>query len=142
MDKVNELLEKYGSDAIERMNTMLTDYEIENLQGTMKKNVEKGDNVSTLRVAMGFYGKYIDSGRKPNSRFPPPNIISNWCDRRNIGDGKTDKNGFNTATYPISRKIAIDGIKPRPFLHTFDDLMSKYEKRFQKALKDDVLKAL
>lgn len=140
LTNVNKLLDKYGKDAIEAMNKYLDENGIENLQKSMTKKVENKAATSTLTVQMAHYGEYIDSGRKPNSKFPPPQAISDWCDRRNIEGGEHNSKGFNIATYPISRKIAIDGIEPKPFLHLFEDLFPWYEKQFEEALKLDILK--
>jgi hypothetical protein len=137
LTEVNKLLEKYGKDSIEAMNKALDDYGIENLQKSMTQKVEGLETTSILTVQMAFYGEYIDSGRKAGSKFPPPNVISDWCDRRGIGESRPG--GFNTLTYPISRKIAIDGIEPRPFLNEFTDLYKTYDNLFAEALKKDVL---
>ena len=95
---------------------------------------------STLTVSMAEYGFWIDVDTKYTDKYPPPDVISKWCDRRGLGDGTTDKNGFNKATYPVSKKIFENGIKGKPFLHLFEDLYPWYEPMFAEALSKDVLK--
>lgn len=140
LSEVNKVLDRYGTDAIESMNKFLDENGIENLQKSMTKKVESKYPESILTVSMSEYGKFIDSGSKYTTKFPPPDAISRWCDRRGLANGEKDKNGFNKATYPVSLKIFRDGIKAKPFLHLFTDLYPFYEEMFSEALKKDVLK--
>ena len=138
---VNLILEKYGKDAISSMNKFLDENGIENLQKSMTQKVESKYPASILTVNMSHYGEYIDSGSKYTTKFPPPDAISKWCDRRGLANGEKDKNGFNKATYPVSLKIFRDGIKAKPFLHLFEDLYPWYEEQFAEALQKDVLES-
>lgn len=140
LTEVNMVLERYGKDAIESMNKFLGENGIENLQKSMTQKVDSKGPVSTLTVQMAHYGEYIDSGSVYTTKFPPPDAISKWCDRRGLAGGEKDKNGFNKATYPVSLKIFRDGIKAKPFLHLFEDLYPFYEDMFSEALTKDVLK--
>jgi hypothetical protein len=139
LENVEKVLDRYGTDAIESMNKFLDENGIENLQKSMAKKTESKYPVSILTVQMSHYGEYIDSGSKYTTKFPPPDAISRWCDRRGLGDGTTDKNGFNKATYPVSLKIFKNGIKAKPFLHLFEDLYPWYEDMFAEALSKDVV---
>jgi len=85
-------------------------------------------------------GKWVTSGRKRNSRFPPPAAISKWIKQKGIrGRGKDGRFITNKSlTYLISRGIAKKGIKPLPFMKMAID---KTRKQLPKILKPVVAKA-
>ena len=85
-------------------------------------------------------GKWVTSGRKRNSRFPPPAAISKWIKQKSIrGRGKDGRFITNKSlTYLISRGIAKKGIKPLPFMKMAID---KTRKQLPKLLKPVVAKA-
>jgi len=68
----------------------------------------------TVEVLMPEYFTYIDSGRKPNSRFPPLRTIMRWIDKKGLSTpvGMTRK-GF---AFIIARSIANKGIAAKPFI--------------------------
>jgi len=84
-------------------------------------------------------GKWVTSGRKRNSRFPPPAAISKWIKQKGIrGRGKDGRFITNKSlTYLISRGIAKKGIKPLPFMKMAID---KTRKQLPKLLKPVVAK--
>lgn len=67
----------------------------------------------TIEIYFEDYVKYILSGRKPNSRFPNIKQIAIWCNKKGIPSD-------NSTVYLISRAIAVNGIKPRPFFDKFN----------------------
>ena len=85
-------------------------------------------------------GKWVTSGRKRNSRFPPPAAISKWIKQKGIqGRGKNGRFITNKSlTYLISRGIAKKGIKPLPFMKMAID---KTVKQLPKILKPVVAKS-
>jgi hypothetical protein len=86
-------------------------------------------------------GKWVTSGRKRNSRFPPPAAISKWIKQKGL-KGRDPKTGRfikdKTLTYLISRGIAKKGIKPLPFMKMAID---KTIKQLPKILKPVVAKS-
>lgn len=61
---------------------------------------------------------FVESGRKPNSRFPPPNVIADWAKVKGIQRFRDKKGRYisnDTRTFLLSRSIAKKGIKPFPF---------------------------
>jgi hypothetical protein len=86
-------------------------------------------------------GKWVTSGRKRNSRFPPPAAISKWIKQKGLR-GRDAKTGRfikdKTLTYLISRGIAKKGIKPLPFMKMAID---KTIKQLPKILKPVVAKS-
>jgi hypothetical protein len=92
------------------------------------KKVASGKLVNSVRYTVNSQGKikflydkdgkWVTSGRKRNSRFPPPAAISKWIKQKGIrGRGKDGRFITNESlTYLISRGIAKKGIKPLPFM--------------------------
>ena len=139
--QVKEVQQDYGDEAIKVLSNKMTEYGLENLQDTLRQEIVINGQSSDLNVYMAFYAEYINAGRKPG-KFAPPQAISDWCDRRGFNGGEHNKQGFNTATYPVNFKIARDGIEARPFLNLFLDLYPKYDTRFADALAIDVINDL
>lgn len=58
---------------------------------------------------------------KKDQKFPPPNVIAEWCGRVGI---PTD----NETVYKICRAIWLDGIKARPFIDpTFEEIDNMWD---------------
>ena len=61
---------------------------------------------------------FVESGRKPNSRFPPPNVIADWAKVKGIQRFRDKKGRYisnKSRAFLLSRSIAEKGIKPFPF---------------------------
>jgi hypothetical protein len=64
-------------------------------------------------------GQFVESGRRRNSRFPPPGAIAKWAKEKGIPRFRDKKGRYisnDSRTFLLSRSIAIKGIKPYPFL--------------------------
>lgn len=65
------------------------------------------------------YWKYVEYGRQPGGRFPPPDKIMQWIKIKPIIP-RPGKNGkvpsLKQLAYLISRKIVVEGIKPKNVL--------------------------
>lgn len=62
------------------------------------------------------YVTYVNSGRKAGKKFPPVEPIVKWAERRGL---PTD----NSTIFLIRRAISRDGIKARPIVDKFFELM-------------------
>lgn len=87
-------------------------------------------------------GDFVESGRKPNSKFPPPQVIRKWIDIKGLGQWKT-KEGLpiskNAQTFLISRSIAKKGIKPYPFFtDALEESLTTYQYIMEEALVLDI----
>ena len=84
-------------------------------------------------------GKYVESGRRKNSRFPPPASILQWIRVKGIKgrskDGRFISN--NSLAFLIGRSIAKNGIKPLPFMK---EAIAKSKKLLAPKLKKAVAK--
>ena len=75
-----------------------------------KEMKAKASGNIVIELLLNNYVKYIESGRKKGSKFPPLEPIVQWAKKRGI---KTD----NSTMFLIRRAIAEDGIRPRPFMY-------------------------
>ena len=75
-----------------------------------KEMEAKASGNIVIELLLNNYVKYIESGRKAGSKFPPIEAIREWAKKKL---GKQD----NSTIFLIRRAIAEDGIKPRPFMY-------------------------
>lgn len=86
-----------------------------------KEMKAKASGNIVIELLLNDYVKYIESGRKAGSKFPPLEPIVQWAKKRGI---KTD----NSTMFLIRRAIAEDGIKPRPFMYkVFETIDKKWD---------------
>lgn len=83
--------------------------------------VSRTEYVAGLRLESHWV--FVEHGRKAGSKFPPRQSIIEWMQARNITPqpytlptGRTVIPTTSQIAFLISRKIAIEGITPRPFL--------------------------
>lgn len=137
-------LKALGGDIVGRYRKNLSKYNI-NASGNLSRNttsifVIKGD-VYEVDLSLPDYWKYVENGRKPG-KFPPIDKILEWIRikpvlPRPMANGKlpTEKQ----LTFLISRKIALEGIQPRPVLkETLSYLDSKINRMISTALERDI----
>lgn len=104
---MKETLSVFAEDYINRLTSNLKNF----------RKIATGDLIKSLdfriyKTAFGTkftiaiealeYLDYVDRGRKPG-KFPPLDAIRQWVRVKGIPD---------SATFPIARKIAMEGIKP------------------------------
>ena len=83
-----------------------------------KEMKAKASGNIVIELLLNDYVKYIESGRKAGSKFPPLEPIVQWAKKRGI---KTD----NSTMFLIRRAIEEDGIKPRPFMYKVLETIDK-----------------
>ena len=83
-------------------------------------------------------GDYVEGGRPPNSKFPPPPIIKQWIKVKGLSQWRNKKGRFisrDAQTFLIGRAIAKNGIKPFPFFtDPFDEAMKSYAYILEEAI--------
>lgn len=76
----------------------------------------------TFNLFYNHYLEYIESGRKKGATPIPIRIIIDWMKRKHISDD-------NRVAYAIRESIYQLGIKPRPLLEPFGEMLDdKWEK--------------
>ena len=83
-----------------------------------KEMYAKASGNIVIELLLNNYVKYIESGRKKGSKFPPIEAIRQWAKKKL---GKTD----NLTIYKIRSAIVRDGIKPRPFMYKVLETIDK-----------------
>ena len=83
-----------------------------------KEMEAKASGNIVIELLLNNYVKYIESGRKAGSKFPPIEAIREWAKKKL---GKQD----NSTIFLIRRAIAEDGIKPRPFMYKVLETIDK-----------------
>lgn len=91
-----------------------------------------GDDIEIISLLINEYAVlYVDGNgfewaRRPvtvkkDQKFPPPQVIAEWCSRKGIpSDNKT--------VYLICRSIWLEGIKARPFIEpSFEEIDRQYD---------------
>lgn len=86
---------------------------------------------------------FIDAGRKPGSKQPPPKPIEDWVSQKGIKffDKKNRPLPVKVIAFLIGRAIARDGIKPTNVLSdtfTSDSFRNSIAKSIRKAALEDI----
>ena len=109
--------------------------------GTLYNSVSYSINKQTGEI--DFYyapeGEFVESGRRPNSRFPPPGAIAKWAKEKGIPQFRDKKGRYisnDTRTFLLSRAIAIKGIRPFPF---FSDAIEQATQQLYNDLEDAII---
>ena len=120
----NLMLNKKG------INTIAPDSKI------FKEMEAKASGNIVIELLLNNYVKYIESGRKAGSKFPPIEAIREWAKKKL---GKQD----NSTIFLIRRAIAEDGIKPRPFMYkVFETIDKKWEGEWSSELFQELTKII
>jgi len=126
MDKLEKALEVFGNEYIEAIGEILKKAD-KIASGDLIKSLDKrviktGFGTSyTLKVIAEEYLKYIESGRKPNSKAPPIAPIKEWARHKGLDEG---------LAFPIAKSIGIKGIKPLNVIQAaFDKVQKQIEFR-------------
>lgn len=101
------------------------------LYNSIDYKVEFTESSILVKFLAEDYYINIEEGRKPNGKFPPLDVIRKWI----IAKGLPNKPGLD---YLISRKIALEGIKPKPYLRETIEMLPNITNDLEVALKRDV----
>lgn len=147
LDNVRGVLDTWGEKIVTAMQNALPrpkDVGGE-LRDSIKFTYTQAGFPINFQISLADYWKYIDAGRKPGSKFPPPDVIRQWIINKGLAlrdngqmqplhgsmrpkgirnskitKGQTlisaNEKLLRTLTYLFSRKIAIKGIPAVPFV--------------------------
>lgn len=113
------------------------------LSRTAKADVNINGPVITLYAELEPEWKWVENGRKPGGKFPPRKAILDWMRVRNILPRGPKPISQDSLAFLIQRKIAVEGIKPRPALHNaaeaiVEEFINEVYRQFDKALQEMV----
>lgn len=145
------VLNEYGQELVNLYKQKLTENNVNAsyaLYNSVKYQVsDLNKNKFEITLSLADYWKYVENGRKAG-KFPPISKIENWIkikpvipysnnDKKIPTQKKIPKQGGGLA-YWISRKIAIQGIQPRPFLkNSVEEINRIYFDKIEEALTKD-----
>ena len=143
-ENVKAVLNKFGKLLVEEYRNNLTEKNVNAsyaLYNSISYVVES--NVTNFEVTLNLeeHWKYIEKGRKAG-KFPPINKIEKWVEikpviPRPMANGKLPTT--KQLAFLISRKIALEGIKPRPLLQqSIDEVFDEIKERLEEALIKDI----
>ena len=109
--------------------------------GTLYNSVSYDINKQTGEIEFYYApeGEFVESGRRPNSRFPPIGQIAKWAKEKGIPQFRDKKGRYisnDTRTFLLSRAIAIKGIRPFPF---FSDAIEQATQQLYNDLEDAII---
>lgn len=100
--------DKYGASVVKEMRTRLFNngsIASETLYNSLDYEIIDDKKGFELAFLLEDYYVYVDKGRRPG-KFPPLKNIREWTRLKGIPE---------SATYPIAKKIAEEGIRPTNF---------------------------
>lgn len=126
MNRVKEILNKYGKDVVSEMVSILTTKGARHLQHNITKEVLEDIEYVKLVISMPSYATWADSGRGAGV-MPPKKNIEDWAKDRGIPE---------SAVYPIRRKIGRFGTTGKDFLKVFYQKFPDIKKQLMKGIVD------
>lgn len=143
------VLQEYGNEVQELYKQKLANDDATasgELINSVKYIYEQNGNSFSVSLSLKEYWKYVEYGRKPGGKFPPPQAIRKWIEVKPILP-RPLKNGklptLNQLTFLISRKIAEQGIRPRNILEkTLEEINKEYDNKISEALTIDLSNSL
>lgn len=170
LDNVRGVLDSWGEKIVTAMqNALPREKDVDGeLRGSIKFTYTQAGFPINFQISLLDYWKYIDAGRKPGSKFPPPDVIRNWIINKRLAvrdngqtqtlHGSMPRKGLKaritkgqtlisaqerllrTLTYLFSRKIAIKGIPAVPFVSNTltDETINELRQQLSTAFKQDI----
>lgn len=130
LESIGELVAKTYKDKLKAGNSIATG----KLYNSVDYSVEyTGESLLVKFLAEDYY-IYVEEGRAAG-KFPPIEVIQKWI----IAKGIPDKPGL---AFLISRKIATEGIKPKPYLRDITSNLTNFTGRLESAIKQDIIEII
>lgn len=142
-ENVEKVLNDFGKRLVEGYRDKLDSGNINasyDLYNSVRYMVEIGENSFEVKLELEDYWKYIENGRKAG-KFPPIDKIKKWIEVKPIlprpYNGKLPTT--TQLAYLISRKIALEGIEPKPILEqTIEEILSEFYISIENAFEQDI----
>ena len=143
-DNVRKVLNEFGKLLVDTYRDKLTNEKVnasKTLFNSISYIVEGNGTNFVVKLKLEDYYKYVENGRKAG-KFPPINKIEKWVEikpviPRPMANGKLPTT--KQLAFLISRKIALEGIKPRPLLQqSIDEVFDEIKERLEEALIKDI----
>ena len=148
-ENLTSVLNDFGKFLVEEYkdNLILEDVNAsDNLYNSVTYMVERNDKTFEVKLSLADYWAFVEKGRRAGSKFPPVSAIERWIEvkpvlPRPMSNGKLPTN--KQLAYLISRKIAIEGISPKPLLQrSVDNVWGVFEEFIAEAFAKDLQKEI
>lgn len=148
-ENLTSVLNDFGKFLVEEYkdNLILEDVNAsDNLYNSVTYMVEKNDKTFEVKLSLADYWAFVEKGRRAGGKFPPVSAIERWIEvkpvlPRPMSNGKLPTN--KQLAYLIGRKIAIEGISPKPLLQrSVDDVWNNMREFISEALAKDLQKEI
>lgn len=138
------VLNEYGQELVNLYKQKLTENNVNatfELFNSISYQVsDLNNNKFEVTLSLADYWKYVENGRKAG-KFPPISKIENWIKIKPVIPFSNNNKKIPTQkelAYLISRKIARQGIQPRPFLkNSVEEINRIYFDKIEEALTKD-----
>lgn len=128
-------LNDYKEKALNRTKSFLKTKKKDSVANSLKSNITFTNNSISITLTSSEGGKWVNIGRKPNSKRPPMKSIESWIKRKGITP--YNKMTIKSLAYVIARSIGIKGIKAIKFVSYY---MKQYKNPIFKQGLDKAMK--
>ena len=143
-----DVLNDFGKFLVEEYKDRLITENVnasDELYNSVRYMVEQGNNKFEVKLELAHYWKYVENGRKAG-KWPPISAIEKCIEIKPVLPQPMDNGKLPTTqqlAFLISRKIGLEGIRPRPLLQqTINevwDIMNEYiAEAFAKDLEKEI----
>ena len=136
---LESILSKYGDTVVKTaISKLITMGKVASskLKNSLKYDIVKAATGYQLHFTGNSYLKFVEDGRKPNSKQPPISVIQQWMSYKGI----RTKNNKGTA-FCIARKIGKFGIQPTNFMYeSIIQTQNEFKKGMTKELQDYIIR--
>ena len=148
-ENLTSVLNDFGKFLVEEYkdNLILEDVNAsDNLYNSVTYMVERNDKTFEVKLSLADYWVFVEKGKRAGGKFPPVSAIERWIEvkpvlPRPMSNGKLPTN--KQLAYLIGRKIAIEGISPKPLLQrSVDDVWNNMREFISEALAKDLQKEI
>lgn len=158
---VHKVLNDFGRELVEVYLANINERGISashELANSVSYEIHVGDRQMGVDLRLADYWKYVEYGRKAG-KFPPLDSIERWIEVKGIQPmtrtqasvkrwtqhrGSIRRNdgsipSIKSLAYLIGRKIATEGIQPRPILTTaLDEVYNRFDEALNEAVTQDI----
>lgn len=148
-NNLERVLQEYGKELQELYKSKLSSFDAVasgELINSVKYIYVRNKTTFEISLSVLEYWKYVEYGRRPGGKFPPPSAIRKWIEIKPVLP-RPMKNGklptLNQLTYLISRSIAEKGIRPKNILErSVEEINREYDEKISEALTLDLENAM
>ena len=147
-ENIKDVLNDFGKYLVEEYKDQLILNDVnasDELYNSVVYSVSQNKNVFEVKLELADYWKYVENGRKAG-KWPPISAIEKWIKIKPVLPQPMDNGKLPTTqqlAFLISRKIGLEGIRPRPLLQkSVDNVWNVFEQFIAEAFAKDLEKEI